>query len=138
MRGDDGSISEMGPFTFHDHMLDLDCQLMTAADGIVRCLPEARYYLPWIHYKDAACRSPVAVLNSGYCAAPLYISTYATYDYCTWRYSGVRVYRLTRTLTNAYLKNGQTCTTATVSASESIYEIGEEVPLSTFVAFTKT
>lgn len=116
---------------FHDTQLDVDCTVRTAADGLLRCLPDAVPFgggvFTGAYYGDAGCSTTVAITpntcgNSGYftdAGNPETIYTFVGY-YPT-----------------AYQSTGHGCGPVTLTSGTSAIGISAVSP-TTFVAFTRS
>ena len=136
--GADGAVYAPLSYTFHDNTLNVDCQPMTASDGIMRCLPTITSGAGY--YTDAACTLPAALrfTNGVSCATPTYVNIGGSYNYClNGANSGPAVYSVSGTSSTLYTISG-TCTSVAslFSSGYTAYSLGSVVPPSTFASFT--
>jgi hypothetical protein len=130
--GSDGS-KEYLPGSWFDTMLGQDCSFTTAADGVLRCLPEG---IAPIAYSDAACTTPVLMIPAG-CSTPTYA---VTDDSATCALPGgvTHVHSVGAAVTPANLytqAGGGNCPGAgTPPAGFTYLGVGAEIAASTFVA----
>ncbi len=126
--GVDGSRYAEATYHFHDSQLDIDCAPQVAADGVVRCLPLVAIE-SIDNYADADCTIQGAALKQSIwtCDAAPTIVTLAV-DEC----GGRHVFQV-GAATAAYFLMGATCQ----SVPGTVVPIGDEIPASSFVAFSQ-
>jgi hypothetical protein len=146
--GDDGSLLARVEAQFYDEGLGVWCRPERAPDGEMRCLPAwteiADVRPAW--FLDAACQQRVATYASAAlegCGAKFAAEPVSTVNSCSggWFYDrGLRVFALGRRLStgDAYFTNeGGACVPTSwkqgVDTVLEIYEVGPEVPSTTFV-----
>jgi hypothetical protein len=128
---DDGS-KEFVPGAWFDTMRQENCSFVRAADGKDRCLPQG---LGASAFSDSACTKPIVATASG-CAAPKY-ALGAVEDTCSEGPSGLRVFAVGAVTTPAtiYVQSGSQCFPAgAASTGATYYEVGAEIPASSFTA----
>lgn len=126
--------------SFYDTQLGVNCSLGLGSDGQRYCLPDqtARLYGVGVFYADSSCSMSVAsYLTTCGAAAPKYISASSTTTCGPTTYT---FYQLGNPITTVYFLSGTTCTvvpSTSLPANYQFVQVGAEVPVSTFVAFTK-
>jgi hypothetical protein len=140
------------PDVLHDTTLDVDCAFGTAADGQLRCLPtlapSASSGWGVFYYSDPQCTKPEVILNApaAGCAAdpPKYIYLQDPVPYCGAPAGGtpMHIYPVGALIgafpAGAYVINGGECKTPQgyPQGNFIFYELGNELPASTFAAGT--
>ena len=129
--GDDGSKEYLSG-VWYDTERQEDCIFETAADGRERCMPPSQSVLTL--FADAACKQAMAVASA---ACPPKYSVMSEQADCG--AARVHIYSIGATMTPArvYLSAGGTCIDAgPADPSAAYYEVGAEVPASSFVSAT--
>lgn len=146
--GADGSRYAPDAESFHDNVLDVDCTVRVAVDGTRRCLPiyfaNATIVEGDDYYADVACTRRVARAwhEVMYGCVTRYASMTVEPGVCAPRPNGVeRFYELgARRTSPPYYRSGVNCVQSSVTSSTwtdyAWYELGSELPPSTFVQFT--
>jgi hypothetical protein len=123
----DGAKSLYG---WRDTMLNVDCNFMTAIDGVLRCLPSGPYRNGY--FGDAACTVPAFTVAPYDDPAFQYALEYDLTSYPL-KYRVLRKGALT---TSWYFKSGATCVAQTIPAGYTAYLSAGDAPPSTFQSAT--
>jgi hypothetical protein len=119
--------------TWHDAMLDIDCNFAIDANNVERCLPVPQNYAA---YADDKCSKPIVILNPG--DSPQYVVGPLEPFECG---HGATYYTLgaDTTATTGYShQNGSCVSNGDVTATQIVKTLGKAVPATTFVAATET
>lgn len=124
---------------WHDTARNEDCLFQRAADGQLRCLPPSRLYVNG-YYFDAACSEKAALLTAGItCDTYAHENVVDETECAAESYLRTRVYQRGAELSGVsvlYSFNAAgTCVVSTSNppATWRYYEVGAEVPASSFV-----
>lgn len=129
--GDDGAKQYMVGSWF-DSTRNEDCSFALAADGKMRCLPQA---MDFGYYSDVGCNTPM-IMTQGSCAPPKYGISVSDAD-CGFDPSKAHVYSVgtAMTPTNIYAKSGAGCfAIGPAESGYSYYSVGAEIAPTEFVA----
>ncbi len=126
---EDGSKA-YAPGAWYDSQRQEYCGFSRAADGKLRCLPEAKAYVSTL-YADASCSQPLVGIETA-CSPPKY--AYA-YDAACSSQGGTRVYSLGSVVNPAKVYYGTpgSCYGAAPEPSFTYYTVGAEIAPSAFV-----
>jgi hypothetical protein len=115
------------PTGYHDAQLGVDCYVITAGDGALRCVPSAMAYVDG-YFADASCSTPLALAVG--CVAPAFAETTSG--------SGASYYRTGAAYSGAtYYGSGSSCTEI-AAPTFPLYRLGAPVPARTFAPVTVT
>ena len=136
---DDGF--QFGTTWFFDHERETQCYLQSTHDGTLRCLPRLRSdqasAVP-AYFADAACTRAATSVSP--CREDRYVVVAypeAPEDVCS--ATVTRVYELAAQVAPAYiLDTGGACVEHAEDGDWVFRELGAEVPIETFVAFTSS
>jgi hypothetical protein len=120
--------------TWHDAMLDIDCNFAIDAHNVERCMPLPQTYA---FYADDKCMKPIVLLNAGD-AIPSYVVGPLEPFECG---HGSTYYTLgaDATATTIYSKQSGTCAmNGDVGATQTVKALGKPIAETTFVAATET
>lgn len=130
----DGTLSFLG---WNDTQIGIECRFTPSSDGKIRCLPsQAIAYASSYYYRDAACTQRIAYYSPGRCPTPVRYISFTDQTACP---SRTRIYAVgTRLATQtAYYNGGSGCQQTTFGTGTELYDLGAEVPASTFVGATE-
>ncbi|MFO0588813.1 MAG: hypothetical protein U0441_14785 [Polyangiaceae bacterium] len=134
--GEDGSKSYL-PYVWYDSQRKEDCGFALAADGKERCLPVGTYNAaPGIYFSDAACSISLALALYPGCDVK-YVAGSKTNVSCQFTSTETQLFTLgaKANLATVYVKSGANCI-STSGMGVELYEVGPEIPASSFVAGT--
>ena len=123
---------------FYDSQLGVPCAFNHAADDTLRCLPNTYAYVA-SYFSDSGCATPLAYASFG--CAPTYAqksensSTCIDVGYYTTN-ARIRIYSVTSAYTSSTIWSGSpgSCSMSATPATLTFFNIGSEVPASTFSA----
>ena len=135
--GSDGSRQFLG---WHDSMLNVDCAFYPASDGTTRCMPAGTTVSASV-FSDPGCSQPLAETSKG-CAPGKYELQLTAATACASNYY-FRLFEVGAIYSGPlYSGTPGSCTEESDAGADSlraaadIYELGSEIPPSTFVAVT--
>jgi hypothetical protein len=114
---------------WHDTQLGVDCAFVSAADGVLRCVPVWAMAYVQPYFADSACTIQLAA--SSPCTIPSFAQTTGT---CNANYYSIGA----RHTGPVYFSNGATCSTIATSEATAFYRLGAATPSSAFAAATIT
>ncbi|AKV04360.1 hypothetical protein AKJ09_11023 [Labilithrix luteola] len=135
-KGADGSQQFAGWF---DSERNENCDIHTAADGKLRCLPASFVFANSSYFSDSNCAFPIYIGTKG-CTPPAAYSVDGGGQTCNRGYV-IRPIGTAFTSPNFYLKNGAACVSQDASAWLSAYDLystGAEIPASSFFEVTES
>ena len=120
---------------WYDSSRHENCQLATAADGQVRCIPDQLSGLGNA-FRDAACTQPLVLWTTALCGSPAPYVISTDFNVCP---PVSHIYPLGAQVTTAtfYAGGGTSCTSVTLQSSESLYEVGAEIAPASFEGLVK-
>jgi len=131
--GSDGSKEFIG---WHDSQRNEDCGFVTASDGTMRCLGGSGVASVGTYFSDTGCTQPLVLAQTGTgCAVPS-IASKATLTSCSTVY--YTLFQVGSSFTGTpYSGTPSSCTKVTTTLpGYAVYNLGPEVPASSFVAAT--
>ncbi len=137
--GSDGS-KEYIPGQWWDSARNEDCAISgyPMSDGTLRCLPASNLTYAASYYGDSACSQPIFATTAAASGCPA--ATLQKYVQLWTQSCGsysIRIFNLGGAHSgSAYTLTGTTCTAAstTTTATLTFYDLGSELPVSTFVS----
>jgi hypothetical protein len=140
--GTDGSSTTPSESSYHDEMLNLDCIILPAADGVMRCLPISFSANASGTFSDAACTTPLVMVYDPTGCAPVPPYAFQLANVTQACVAASSVWRMFPTgaeyLTTGPIFSGSpgSCSKGTRPTGYRFFTIGAELPASNFVAFT--
>lgn len=134
--GEDGSKAYL-PFVWYDSERKEDCNFSLAADAKERCLPLGTYNaVLGTYFSDSACTAPLALALYPSCEVK-YATGAKSGGGCQFASTMTQVFVLgaKANLATVYVKSGANCISTSGTGVE-LYEVGTEIPPSSFVAGT--
>lgn len=123
---------------FYDSQLGVPCAFNHAADDTLRCLPNTYAYVA-SYFSDSGCTTPLAYASFG--CAPTYAQKSETSSTCIdigyyTTNARMRIYSVASAYTSSTIWSGTpgSCNMSATPTTLTFYNIGSEVPASTFAA----
>lgn len=128
--GEDGSRQFV---QWHDSERNEDCGFTRAADGKIRCVPgSSAQVIVAGNYADAGCTQPVVRVTAPCATAPTYASNYVS-ENCG---SSLQLVEVGAPLATVYSGSPANCVVYNIPEGWTFYEVGSEVPPSSFAEAT--
>lgn len=116
------------------------CAVTRASDGKQRCLPATGGSVTASYFSDATCTKPVVLVYAAEvtaCSAPYAVPAYANSSSTVAGCIENSIHSVGVNVSVMYVKS-TTCIPTTIPTYYKVYELGPEVPASSFVEFTVT
>jgi len=122
--------------TWHDVMLDVDCQFSLDSDGTERCLPT--FDTGYAMYSDSKCTTPVLVLSAGDTAPDIAAEPYQPFA-CGKGLRYLKVGADATGVTDLFSSSSGDCQpNGTLGATQTAKKLGAAVPNTMFVGASQT